>query len=377
MHIFKKNEHGDTLIEVVLSITILSTVIVSALNIANLTYRIGVQARERTEAIHLAQMQAERLIALRDREMNDPAVRDLSPYETDNSLFELAPLNGVANTGAAFHITNALGLAAGNCTPADCGSSRYTVNVTSRTSGNPYTIASYSNPAAPYNPPVWMRATVTVTWDSLIGSGAGEQNIIRFPLWLADKRGNTLADCTAKRGVADPANERCAYVNGTLTPTGPPPPPPRFALYQLWNNVQSDHFYTTSVTARDEADSIHGYELQNGDGIAGYLYESEQPNSDPVIQLYSFTRTDHFYTTSESEATTMANPTNGGYIRGGIIGYIPNTASTPGTAPFYQLYSSITPDHFYTRHMWERTSAEASFRDYQFQRILGYIFTGP
>lgn len=370
-----RDQRGDTLIEVVLSITILSTLVVSALNIANLTYRVGVQARERTEAIHLAQMQAERLIALRDREMTDPAIRDLNPYENDISLFELPPLNGVANTGAPFHVNDSLALQSGNCSTNDCG--RYQVNIVSSTASSPYIPSTYANPAANYNPPVWMRARVVVTWNSIIGDGPGGGNRIEFPLWLADKRGNTLADCTAKRGAADPDNERCAYVSGTLTPSGPPPPPPRMALYQLWNNVQSDHFYTTSVTNRDLADSVHGYELQNGDGIAGYLYETEQPNSDPVIQLYSFSRTDHFYTTSEAEATTMGDPTNGGYIRGGIIGYIPNTASTPGTAPFYQLYSSLYPDHFYTRHMWERTSAEASFRDYQFQRILGYIFTGP
>jgi Tfp pilus assembly protein PilE len=63
----QRREAGDTLVEVVFSIAILSVVLVTAFNIANLSYRLGLQARERTQAASLLQQQAERLTAYRDQ----------------------------------------------------------------------------------------------------------------------------------------------------------------------------------------------------------------------------------------------------------------------------------------------------------------------
>jgi hypothetical protein len=62
-----KNQRGDTLVEVALSIAILSVVLTTSFNVANLTFRLGLDARERVQVLGLMQDQAERLRLYRDR----------------------------------------------------------------------------------------------------------------------------------------------------------------------------------------------------------------------------------------------------------------------------------------------------------------------
>lgn len=62
-------QDGDTLVEVILSIALVSVVLVAAFNIAGASFRSAMLAKERIEAVSLAQQQAERLRALRDRDM--------------------------------------------------------------------------------------------------------------------------------------------------------------------------------------------------------------------------------------------------------------------------------------------------------------------
>ncbi|TAK89021.1 hypothetical protein EPO04_02860 [Patescibacteria group bacterium] len=372
------HQRGDTLIEVVLSITILGTLIFSALNVANLTFRIGVEARERTEAVQAAQLQAERLTALRDREMS--RLRDTDPYATNQSLFNdpASVFSGLVNvrTGAAYYVDQNLNLRSGTCPPADCGN--YNVSISSTVARSPYVVASLNNPD------VRLRASVRANWQSIVSDGAGASinDTISFPVELADRRGNTLADCTAKRGAYDPENKRCAYVAAEL-PEPEPYVAERIPLYQLWNNVTSDHYYTTSTSNRDVAISSAGYVLQTGynaEGIAGYVYLYPEPGTSPLIQMYSGARNDHAYVVGDSEANTLRD--SYGYTREGVLGYIPTT-NVAGSVPFYRMYSSAYPDHFYSRFTAELDGARASFRGYVnggispalFPYRLGYVFT--
>ena len=41
-------QRGDTLVEVVMAMAILAVVLISAFNVANMSYHLGMQARERT-----------------------------------------------------------------------------------------------------------------------------------------------------------------------------------------------------------------------------------------------------------------------------------------------------------------------------------------
>lgn len=375
MRWINSSERGDTLIEVVLSITILGALIFSAINVANLTFRIGVESRERTEAVHAAQMQAERLTALRDREMS--RLRDKDPYVDDESLFTDpdSVFTSIANirSGAAYYIDQNLVPRSGVCPVAECGN--YNVSISSTATTSPYVVPSLSNPD------VRLRATVRSNWRSIISNGgAGSINSnLNFPVELADRRGNTLADCTAKRGAYDGDNKRCAYVAAEL-PAPEPYVAARIPIYQLWNNVTSDHYYTTSTSNRDVAVNDAGYVLQTGynsQGIAGYIYLYPEPNTAPLIQLWSGTRNDHAYAAGEAEANALVAA---GYTREGVLGYIPITPIS-GTVPFNRVYSAVTPDHFYSRFEPELSGARASFRNYVNGGLLGepyrlgYVFT--
>lgn len=61
-----RRENGDTLVEVILAIALMSLVLVSAFNIVGSSYRTAMLSKERLEAVSLAQQQAERLRKLRD-----------------------------------------------------------------------------------------------------------------------------------------------------------------------------------------------------------------------------------------------------------------------------------------------------------------------
>lgn len=61
-----RRENGDTLVEVILAIALMSLVLVSAFNIVGSSYRTAMLSKERVEAVSLAQQQAERLRKLRD-----------------------------------------------------------------------------------------------------------------------------------------------------------------------------------------------------------------------------------------------------------------------------------------------------------------------
>ena len=54
-----RNSRGDTIIEVTLALTILSTVLVGSYTLMNRASRLGIAARERTQAVAYVQQQAE------------------------------------------------------------------------------------------------------------------------------------------------------------------------------------------------------------------------------------------------------------------------------------------------------------------------------
>jgi prepilin-type N-terminal cleavage/methylation domain-containing protein len=66
LHRTRHAERGDTLVEVSIALAILAMVLVSAYNLANLSFRQGQAAKERTQAADFIQEQAEALRNYRD-----------------------------------------------------------------------------------------------------------------------------------------------------------------------------------------------------------------------------------------------------------------------------------------------------------------------
>jgi Tfp pilus assembly protein PilV len=66
-----RNSRGDTIIEVTLALTILSTVLVGSYTLMNRASRLGIAARERTQAVAYVQQQAEIIRAVTKNNWND------------------------------------------------------------------------------------------------------------------------------------------------------------------------------------------------------------------------------------------------------------------------------------------------------------------
>lgn len=60
------DQHGDTLVEVILAVAILSVVLIGAFSVANRSFLVGQSAKERTQASSLMQEQVEALRSYRD-----------------------------------------------------------------------------------------------------------------------------------------------------------------------------------------------------------------------------------------------------------------------------------------------------------------------
>lgn len=86
-------------------------------------------------------------------------------------------------------------------------------------------------------------------------------------------------------------------------------------LYRLYSVAATDHFYTTSAVERDSA-AAGAYQYE---GIAGYIFPTEECGAIPLFRMYNPGVLDHFYTTSAGETDFAAG---GGYVREGTTGYV-------------------------------------------------------
>lgn len=120
-------------------------------------------------------------------------------------------------------------------------------------------------------------------------------------------------------------------------------------LYRLYNSKTFDHFYTTSLGEATNAVQRLGY---TNEGKAGLVAKAASNASNckltPVYRLHN-QKNDHFYTTSNSEASTAASR---GYRSEGIAFYCATKSNEcDATLPFYRYL--IGADHFYTTNAEE------------------------
>ena len=116
-----------------------------------------------------------------------------------------------------------------------------------------------------------------------------------------------------------------------------------------------------------EDDIATGKWVSQGD--AGYVFASQVPNSVPFYRLYSSTETDHYYTTDE---TDRDNFVAAGYTFQRIDGYVYPTALC-GSVPLYKVYNAAAPDHLYTTNITERDVA-IDTQNYVDEGVAAYIF---
>jgi len=160
----KRNE-GDTLVEVAIAIAIMSVLLVTAYNIGNMTFRVGAQARERTQAIYMAQQQAEKLRLVRDEALIDDGV-----LATDG--ISLSTYLNTVCAGQCYFPANSVA-------PVHCADAAHCLEV----GPFPYNVViknKGSNPAGTRT-----DFDIEVSWPSGV---ADEDNVSTIQLTLVDKR---------------------------------------------------------------------------------------------------------------------------------------------------------------------------------------------
>jgi Repeat of unknown function (DUF5648) len=137
-------------------------------------------------------------------------------------------------------------------------------------------------------------------------------------------------------------------------------------LFRVYDANAGDHFYTTSVAQRNNAITNLAY---SDEGIAGYVFPTQELHTVPLYRLWSRRATDHFYTISTAQRDSAV--ANKGYVDEGIAAYVyPDTEC--GGDPFYRSYNPELLDHFYTvrEAEWDRSSTIG----WNKEGIAAYIF---
>lgn len=163
------------------------------------------------------------------------------------------------------------------------------------------------------------------------------------------------------------------FLYGPLTHPAPPPPPPPVPvpLYQLYSPPLQDWFYTINPSQRSIAMSVYGY-LDYG--VAARVDPLPYGNALPFRRMYKGPpQTDHFYTTSLDEFTSV-QPL--GWQDEGAEGYLyPNTSVCIDCIPLYRYshFDGWTGDlmHFYTIEGSFRPALEAW--GWTFEGAAGYV----
>jgi len=141
-------------------------------------------------------------------------------------------------------------------------------------------------------------------------------------------------------------------------------------IYRSFNSSSTDHFFTTTAKERDAA-ATNGWKYE---GIQASISSRNAPNMVPLYRLFysNGIKSDHFYTTSETEKNDAVSTL--GYTYEGVAAYIypPNYKTAEGTVPLYRLYNINKVDHFYTTSIAERDNAVSSY-GYINEDIVGYV----
>lgn len=146
--------------------------------------------------------------------------------------------------------------------------------------------------------------------------------------------------------------------------------PPGVPLYQLYNPQYQDWFYTISLSERGIAMQQYGYYDY---GIAARVEPAPIGNALAFRRLYKGPpQTDHFYTTSLSEFSTVQSY---GWQDEGAEGYL-FTAASPGLRALWRFshWDPPTSDlmHFYTINYDMRATLESA--GWVLDQVAGYVY---
>ena len=145
----------------------------------------------------------------------------------------------------------------------------------------------------------------------------------------------------------------------------------RVPAYRFYNSQTSAHFYTTSITERDNV--IANLPQFNYEGPAFQVSAASVPGLSPVHRFLNTQTGVHFYTISEAErANVAANLPQFNYEG---IGYYASTLPGTGYTPLYRFFVSAQGFHFYTNSVSERDNIIATLPQYSYEGIAYYVLS--
>ncbi len=178
--------------------------------------------------------------------------------------------------------------------------------------------------------------------------------------------------CLIVYGSVSSAQSKSKNPNCNAVSVSRPRPPYSRALYQLYNQSISEHFYTSSVGQKNS--KIHaGFTDQ---GVVGFLSPRGGTNLKPLYQLYvkkqptapQYSSNHHLYTSDKAERNALVKK---GYVNQGIVGYVSKVQASK-LFPLYRAYAPASGDYLYSADLNEFDRV-AKAGGYQSQGIVGYI----
>ncbi|AOW13284.1 hypothetical protein LPB72_09500 [Hydrogenophaga crassostreae] len=145
----------------------------------------------------------------------------------------------------------------------------------------------------------------------------------------------------------------------------------RTAVYRFFNSQTSAHFFTTSVTERDNVRATLPHMAY--EGPAFYASGTTVPGLSPVHRFNNNQTGVHFYTISETERAHIA-ATMPEFVYEGIAYYASTLAGT-GYTPLYRFFVSDKRFHFYTASQSERDNIIATLPQYSYEGVGYYVLS--
>ncbi|AOW11978.1 hypothetical protein LPB072_02990 [Hydrogenophaga crassostreae] len=143
----------------------------------------------------------------------------------------------------------------------------------------------------------------------------------------------------------------------------------RIPVYRFSNSSTGAHFFTTSVSERDNVANTLSppYSLE---GEAFSVASAYSPGLSPVHRFFNTQNGVHFYTISETErANVVANFPQFSYEG---VAYYASQVAGAGLIPFYRFYVPSKGFHFYTASEAERNSIVATLSAVYSYEGVGY-----
>jgi hypothetical protein len=137
------------------------------------------------------------------------------------------------------------------------------------------------------------------------------------------------------------------------------------SLYRFWSPMNKAHFYTYSLTERNNVIEKYTDNEWTYEGPAYTVPDCSEAGAKKVYRFWSSVNKTHFFTISEAEKVQVETiyPTEIWKYEG--VGFCAFTESAADRTPVYRFWSEENKSHFYTANEAEKNDVTAIYTDKQ------------